>query len=381
MIRRPASILSVLLLGCALGCGGGGKSAPGPAGMPPPAGGGGQASGTNQFVYIANSGSGNISGFMLNGDGTVAPLPRSPFVAPSLSVTADAKGDVLFSDDGHSMATLSVGSDGSLSPTSSVAGPFIYPVMTNPAGTNAYASTASIGGTFNFGYQVFNVVAGGALQATTQVTNPAPDRLGFTPDGRFAYAGQEFHTNAAILAFAVDASGNLSPIATNPPLPTDSQGNTAAPTDVAVSPNGQFLEVSLTSIVNTGENWIAVYSIDPATGVLTQVSGSPFSIGSVPDDITFDSVGQWLITAQANGADVYSFSSSGSVAHAAEPFGGTPLNRVVMSPSGEFVLALSTDHNQFFIFNLTQPTGALHQTASSPQIVGSKPDDIAVLQK
>jgi DNA-binding beta-propeller fold protein YncE len=49
------------------------------------------------------------------------------------------------------------------------------------------------------------------------------------------------------------------------------------PVSVAVDPTGKFAYVT-----NLGSNNVSGYTIDPMTGALTVISGSPFAAGSRP---------------------------------------------------------------------------------------------------
>jgi 6-phosphogluconolactonase len=49
----------------------------------------------------------------------------------------------------------------------------------------------------------------------------------------------------------------------------------AQPNSVAVDPSGKFAYVA-----NSGDNTVSGYTINPATGALTVIAGSPFAAGS-----------------------------------------------------------------------------------------------------
>jgi 6-phosphogluconolactonase (cycloisomerase 2 family) len=68
-------------------------------------------------------------------------------------------------------------------------------------------------------------------------------------------------------------------------LGTDATGNT--PTAVAVL--GQYLYVA-----NLGSSNISVFAVAPTTGVLTQITSSPFTAGSAPLFEVIDPNGKFL---------------------------------------------------------------------------------------
>jgi DNA-binding beta-propeller fold protein YncE len=57
----------------------------------------------------------------------------------------------------------------------------------------------------------------------------------------------------------------------------------ALPVNLVLDPSGQFAYVA-----NDGAGDLSVYSVDAATGVLTQVSHSPFAAGTEPRSIAID---------------------------------------------------------------------------------------------
>jgi 6-phosphogluconolactonase (cycloisomerase 2 family) len=57
----------------------------------------------------------------------------------------------------------------------------------------------------------------------------------------------------------------------------------AFPIDLVIDPSGQFAYVA-----NDDSGDVSVYSIDTATGVLTQVAHSPFAAGTDPRSIAID---------------------------------------------------------------------------------------------
>jgi 6-phosphogluconolactonase len=55
------------------------------------------------------------------------------------------------------------------------------------------------------------------------------------------------------------------------------------PTSVAVDPSGKFAYVA-----NAGDNTVSGYTINPATGALTAIAGSPFAEGAEPFSVAVD---------------------------------------------------------------------------------------------
>lgn len=116
-----------------------------------------------------------------------------------------------------------------------------------------------------------------------------PRHIAFSPDARFVYVINEML--CAVTVFAWDAqAGTLKEIETVPTLPADFKGqNTSA--EVRVHPGGKFLYGS-----NRGQDAIAVFAIDSATGKLTSVDWTPTG-GKTPRNFNIDPTGKWLIAA------------------------------------------------------------------------------------
>ena len=58
---------------------------------------------------------------------------------------------------------------------------------------------------------------------------------------------------------------------------------------MAADSSGHFLYVA-----NNGDNNVSAYTIDQATGALTQIAGSPFPAGAAPLAIEIDDAGKLL---------------------------------------------------------------------------------------
>jgi 6-phosphogluconolactonase (cycloisomerase 2 family) len=87
---------------------------------------------------------------------------------------------------------------------------------------------------------------------------PEPSSIAIDPSGRFAYVSNQ--TTDVTYEFAVDAAtGALQQIGTTNPM-------SGAAVTITIEPTGRFAYIS------DG----LMYSIDQATGLLTQVSGAPY---------------------------------------------------------------------------------------------------------
>jgi 6-phosphogluconolactonase len=171
----------------------------------------------------------------------------------------------------------------------------------------------------------------------------------FSPNGKFAYSnrGAEFSLNGA--------TGKLTQIG------TASTG--AIPYFVAVNPAGTFVYIP-----NFGDGTISGFSINQATGVLTEVPGSPFAAGEDnPDSDVVTPDGKFLIV-PANDDYVAVFRINPSTG-ALAPVAGSPFpsssygNAVAVNPTSQFVYIAG---ESLGAYSINSSTGALIAIPGSP---------------
>lgn len=129
------------------------------------------------------------------------------------------------------------------------------------------------------------------------------------PTSSFVYV--TIQSTNQVAAFSITpSSGALTPV---PGSPFAAGGNASAITTFNNSPSNNFLYVS-----NQTDGTISGYSISPTTGVLSPLAGSPFSISA--EVITTDISGGHLFASSANGVTVYSINpASGSLTQIGSP--------------------------------------------------------------
>ena len=121
----------------------------------------------------------------------------------------------------------------------------------------------------------------------------APFQAGSAPS--FAYAdgsGKYLYVlddhDDLIYAYAIASTGALTPLS----VPTF-QG-VSNPLFSAVSPNGKFFYVpNWTSGGSVPQATVSAFSIDPSSGILSMVSGSPFGAGNGPASVAIDPTGRF----------------------------------------------------------------------------------------
>ncbi|MBL8022166.1 MAG: beta-propeller fold lactonase family protein [Leptospirales bacterium] len=142
-----------------------------------------------------------------------------------------------------------------------------------------------------------------------------------------------------------------------------------APRFTAVDPTGSFVYV----VGNGGT--VFGYTIDISTGFLTPMSGSPFAGGATLYSATIHPSGRFLYAGSDSAGSIYGYSigSSGSLtALSGSPF-SAPANPagVTAEPSGRFLFAgiNNTPNGRVAVFSIDS-TGGLSQVSGSPFVCG-----------
>jgi lactonase family protein with 7-bladed beta-propeller len=141
-------------------------------------------------------------------------------------------------------------------------------------------------------------------------------------DATFVYTNND-RTPNSVSAFSVAANGSLSPVPGSPFLTggNGAGGGFFAANRITASVVKDFLYAA-----NAGSNTVSAFSINPATGVLTAISGSPFATGGVGDGVgislTATPDDKFLIAANGTSmtVTVFSIAANGSLS----PVPGSP---------------------------------------------------------
>lgn len=188
----------------------------------------------HRFLYSVNSGSNSIAAFRINSDGTLVTVAGSPF--PSGGIEPVSVG-------------LSAGR--------------LYVVNKNQdPGQTQTADGAN--------YTVFQVNPDGSLTMLPSSTVTAPKDASssqalITHDGKYLIDAQE--GTAVLRAFKIGANGLLTDAPGSPLAPPTVNGVQAAPLGLAQHPTQNLLYVGLVNVAQLG-----VYTIDPTTGTLALVT-------------------------------------------------------------------------------------------------------------
>lgn len=220
-------------------------------------------------------------------------------------ISADKTGQCLMVANYASgtVSTFGIGADGCLSPivcTIAHAGRGIHPERQEashphaiiPSPDNAFAFAADLGVDRIWGYRLNAARAELTFQKALSAPLPAgsgPRHLVFHPSGRFLYVVNELANAVSVFAYELSA-GQSTYLQTIGSLPSDYH-QTSYAAEIQVHPSGQFLYVS-----NRGHDSIAIFSIEPTTGLLT-LTDIVSCGGSWPRCFAIDPTGRWLLVA------------------------------------------------------------------------------------
>ena len=187
-----------------------------------------------------------------------------------------------------------------------------------------------------------------------------PYSLVVDPSNRFVYVANRDSNNVS--AYTVNSTtGALTP------MPGSPFATGFDPYFIAADPKGKFIYVA-----NQRSNTITVFLIDAATGALTQVNGSPFSAPYSPMSIAVNPTGTYLYVANGDGGgryDTYAITgytidpATGSLTQFPGPsfYGGPQPIEIVVDPSGKFLYEAFQMQPWWGVapFSIQSTTGAL----------------------
>jgi 6-phosphogluconolactonase len=303
------------------------------------------ANAQSSFAYVANSGSpSSISGYTLSPNGTLTPVPGSPFAAGT----------------GGNPDTNSVAID--------PFGNFVYATNENDDTISAWRIDPSTGGLVQVPGSPFAAAGAGFHHANSVKVHPS---------GRFLYVPIE--RDHTIFAYAINSStGALTPL---PGSPFPITGATGANDSIALDPSGHFLYVTN----NQAGGHVFAFTIDPGTGALAMIAGSPFSAGDNPDSVIVDPSGRFVYAGNFISEDISAYSINSSTG-ALTPIGtfaaGGSADEVTVDPSRRFLYTANDGMNigppGVGAFRINQSTGALTTITGSPFAAGAEPSGVTV---
>jgi 6-phosphogluconolactonase len=340
-----------------------------------------------QFVYVANSSSGSVSGYTINatiGALTLVPgMPSANGLAEGrfpVSLAVDPSGKFLYV--GNSTDTDVVGfsinqTTGSLTGLGPPLATGIVPTSMVVEPTGRFVYVANLANSTISGYMID--AATGTLTAVPEspfATGGSPQSIAVDPSGGSAYVANSGRPDlgevGTVSAFKIDPdSGTLRSIPGSPL----SAG--LGPTSIAVHPSGTFAYV-----INGDSSTISGYTIDGSTGALTPIDGSPFAARRGPSSVAVDPKGKFAYVTSLDGkVSAYTINSATGALTTilGSPFAaGVSPRFVTVDPTGRFVYVADLSTNTVLGFLINATTGALTRVQGSPFPTGMGPISIAI---
>jgi 6-phosphogluconolactonase (cycloisomerase 2 family) len=194
----------------------------------------------------------------------------------------------------------------------------------------------------------------GALLSTGSGSASSPIALAIHPSGKLVYAIDV--NNDEVSAFYLNPTTGVLTSVAGSPFPTNSTNPFAA----AIDPAGRYL-----FIPNVNGGNLTVFAINSSTGALMEVEGSPFATGGGPWAVAVSPSGNILYVSNSYDKTISAFvinSTTGSLsAVTGSPFssGATAALGLTIDPSGEKLYGMDHDSNEVVIFSINPSTGAL----------------------
>lgn len=292
---------------------------------------------TGRLLYIANSGSGTISGFSFDANtGGLRQLPGTPY----------------FAGAGVSQLALCPGNGGSTPPR------FLYAVAASGV----------------FGYNITSTGQLTPLPGSPFTARTQPDAILTDPSCSFVVVANQGSNNISV--FSVRSSdGFLTPVVGSP---------FAAGTGPAALAMGDgFLFAA-----NSGSNNVSVYNVNTGSGTggfLTQVPGSPFSAGSVPSALVYSSPTLYVANSASSNVSAFAVTSQNGFLNAVpgSPFsvGTQPKAMIAVSPPANnvaqrlFLYVANAGSNDLSGFTIGS-NGVLTVVAGFPFPAGPNPQGL-----
>jgi 6-phosphogluconolactonase (cycloisomerase 2 family) len=352
-----------------------------------------------EFLYVANSDGSNVSGYQIQANGSLKPVPGSPFASGKwpASVTVDPVGHFLYTanmgDD--TVSNYRIEWNGALTRLANYqAGTMPKALSVDPVRRLLYVTDLDgvgipgLGGTVDH-VTVFRINVNGTLRPVPGSPFPA----GFTalavqavPPGGFAYvgnAGSQEETTENISAYSVLSTGTLVPVPASPFRDGES------PQSLAADPFGRFL-------YSAGEYDLALQTYQlTGSGALKNLPSSSFHTvaGYQPwNAVLADPLARFVYTCSGLGVDPAAATLS------IYRVGANGLSLASTYPAGFFCDAMAADSSGQYLYaamNMVKGTfkpidgtgvaayrinanGALAPVPGSPFIVGFSPDSMAV---
>ena len=329
------------------------------------------ASSHAQFVYTANFEDGTVSGYRTTSDGSIVPVPGSPFAGGSLpkSLAVDPSGKFLFvaPEGGTALLVYAIGSDGGLTPVPGSpfqqASPPIA-VAVHPNGKFVYVLSRNN----VFGYRLDSKGVLSVVPGSPFASGGGPTSIAVEPKGKYVYVANSY--DSAISGYSVEANGELVPT-------VDSPCNTPYFDPELIVPTvakGELVFVSDTLFLWT-------YRIE-CQGALEQFPGWAIDPGVRVNALAIDPKGEFafvvnFLSGQVLACKIGDLGDLTPVPGSQAPTGLGEVYSMVVDWTGSFVYVATFYGNDVWAYRVGEQ-GFLTPVAGSPFSCGNGPAAIVI---
>ncbi len=231
--------------------------------------------------------------------------------------------------------------------------------------------------------QIFGASNSGGLTAdTTNLagTGSRPDAIILSRHFAYVLDSTGGAQPGGISEYTIGGSGTLSPARTAQVLSTTTV--TATPPKTGLNPLSMVMDSSgkFVLVANQGSNSVSVFSVDGGTGLLTEITGSPFATAAGPSGLAMTGTTLFVANQGAGTVSVYTIDpASGSLTQATgSPFAaGTHPTALDVDPSGKFLYVADQATNSVLAFAIAG--SSLSAISGSPIAAGTAPVSVRVV--
>jgi 6-phosphogluconolactonase len=167
------------------------------------------------------------------------------------------------------------------------AGPHVHEIVLSPDNRFALSTDLGLDDLFVYPFDAKTGVLGAGPRVLSLTPGFGPRHLAFSPDGNFVYLVSEIGSTITVIPYSPkDGAVSVREAVRLAPISDDPAKKAAA--EIAVGPSGKYLYAS-----NRFDDFIAVYSIENSTGMITRTEAVVLD-GKTPRDFALDPGGQWL---------------------------------------------------------------------------------------
>lgn len=335
-----------------------------------------------RFGFVANQGSDSVSAFALDPrTGTLSEVTGSPFstggTKPRLLTLHPTRPFIYaVNETSSNIAAYTINADTGV----------LTQVGPTAAGSSPKAFSIDVTGRFAY-------VASGSGELITYAIDQNSGALTEVANSRVAigtsFGGLVLERNGRFVYAFDSAAGTISAFAINATTgaPAALAGNPIAAgsniTVLGTHPNGRFVYAKRGPQTQTVANGVVVFAINETTGAIGEIAGSPFDVSANPLAIAFDGTGRNMYAGHLLVQAAPEFNVRGYAVNpdtgalttiSGSPFASPayPISLDVDS-AGKYLYVANTQNNQLSAYSINNSDGSLSQLVGSPSNVGASP--------